>query len=460
MIGDLLGTGISESSLEELRAGLAGDLICPGDGDYDAARMVFNAMIEKRPALIARCTGVADVIRAVNFARSHELLVSVRGGGHNVAGNAVCDGGVVIDLSRMKGVRVDPAARTIRAGPGVTWGEFDRESQLFGLATTGGAISTTGIAGLTLGGGIGWLGRKLGLTCDNLLSVDLVTADGRFLTVSASQHADLFWGVRGGGGNFGVVTSFEFRLHLVGRVLAGLLIYPMAKARDVLRLDREVSAAAPDELSVYAALATSPAGDPVVLLIPFYTGPPEEGERLLRPLREFGPPLVDGVALVPYTQHQCALDEGNPYGLLHHYWKSSFLTGLSDEAIETLIEQFRGVPSPRSALFIEHLGGAYGRMDTGETAFAHRAAPYNLLVLGRWQGAASSEENVAWVRTAWKALQPFASEAVYVNYLEAEHEGAARVAAAFGSNYDRLVQLKNWYDPTNFFRQNQNIGPG
>jgi FAD/FMN-containing dehydrogenase len=449
---------IDDGDLSELKAGFRGELLRPGEAGYDAARTIFNAMVDKRPSLIARCSGVADVVTAVKFARSRDLLVAVRSGGHNIAGNALCDGGMVIDLSRMKGIRVDPTTHTTRVQPGVVMGEFDRETTLFGLATTGGVISTTGIAGLTLGGGLGWLGRKHGLTCDNLLSADLVTADGTVLTASASQNPDLFWGICGGGGNFGIVTSFEYRLYPIGHVLGGRVVYPLERSRDALRFYREFAPAAPDDLSIYAALARTPEGDPTISFLPCYSGALDSGERLLTPLRKFGSPRADLVGPMQYTELQCMLDAQSPPGI-HNYWKSSFLMTLDDAAIDTLLAHFVRAPSPRSTVFLEHFGGAAGRIDPGATAFGLRSGDYNLLILAKWADPREKEQNVDWARSFWDAIQPFASEAVYVNYLEADQEGARRLRGAFGPNYGRLVALKRKFDPTNFFRCNQNINP-
>lgn len=448
---------LGQPSIETLKASLRGELFQLGEEGYDAARTIYNAMIDRHPALIVRCAGVADVITAVQFARSHHLLVAIRGGGHNVAGRAICDGGLVIDLSRMKGIHVDPTHRTARAEPGVTWNEFDRETQAFGLATTGGTVSTTGIAGLTLGGGLGWLMRKYGLACDNLVSVDLVTAEGRFLTANATQNADLFWGVRGAGANFGVVTSFEYQLHPVGQLLAGMLIHPFAKAKDVLRFYRDVTATAPDELTALAVLLTSPDGDPVVAIISCYTGPIEAGEEVMRPLRAFGPPLADQVGPMSYLQAQTMLDASFPPGL-RNYWKTNFLKALSDEAIETLVTYFATVPSALTAAVIEQFGGAVGRIGQEETAFSPRDQRFNLGIVSRWTDSAESEKHIRWTREFWEVMQPFATDAVYVNYLP-EDEGN-RVQALYGAaKYERLVRLKNTYDPTNFFRLNPNIKP-
>jgi FAD/FMN-containing dehydrogenase len=367
---------------------------------------------------------------------------------------------VVIDLFAMKAIRVDPARRTVRAEGGVTWGELDREAQAFGLATTGGIVSTTGVAGLTLGGGIGWLARSYGLASDNLLSADLVTADGRLRTASADEHGALFWGLRGGGGNFGVATSLEFRLHPVGPMLGGLLIHPFEAARDLLRLYRDVTAAAPPELTCFAVLTSSAEGAPVAVVALCYNGRPEDGERLLRPLRAFGSPLMDGIGPLPYTALQSMLDPFYPPGLFN-YWKSSFLTGLGDDAIDTMLAHCADRPTPQCHIAIEQMGGAVSRVGADETAFAHRDAPYNFLVLGMASDRAEAEACVRWARGFWDAVQPFASSGVYVNYLGGEaDEGAERVRAAYGpAKYERLAALKAAYDPGNLFRLNQNIRP-
>jgi len=440
-----------------LKASLRGELFQPGEEGYDAARTMYNAMIDRHPALIVRCAGVSDVITAVQFARSRNLLVAIRGGGHNVAGRAICDGGLVIDLSRMKGIHVDPVHCIARAEPGVTWSEFDRETQAFGLATTGGTVSSTGIAGLTLGGGIGWLMRTCGLACDNLVSVDLVTAEGRLLRASAAENPDLFWGMRGAGANFGVVTSFEYRLHPVGPLLGGMLIHPFSKARDVLRFYRDVAATAPDELTALAALLTLPEGEPVVAIAPFYNGPMKAGEEVMQPLRAFGPPLADHVGPMSYLQVQTMLDAMMPAGL-RNYWKTNFLKDLSDEAIDTLVTYFATVPSALTAAVIEQFGGAVGRIGEDETAFSPRDQRFNLAIASRWTDPAESEKHRQWTRDLWDVMQPFATEAVYVNYLP-EDEGD-RVKALYGAaKYERLVRLKNTYDPTNFFQLNANIKP-
>jgi FAD/FMN-containing dehydrogenase len=443
--------------IQDFKAMLRGALIGPEDDSYDAARKVYNAMIDKRPAMIVRCAGTADVIAAVNFARTHDLPLAVRAGGHSVAGNSTCDAGLVIDLSPMKGIRVDPVQRTARAEGGVTWGDFDHETQVFGLATTGGIASTTGIAGLTLGGGIGYLNRKYGLACDNLLSADVVTADGRLLTASSTDNPDLFWALRGGGGNFGVVTSFEYRIHPVGPVLAGLLVWPLVQAKDVLRFYRDFSIAAPDELRLDATLTTTPVG-PGLAVIVCWCGSIEEGERMVRPLREFGPPVVDTVAAVPYKTIQTLLESLGYLPGLYHYWKSSFIKELSEEAIATLVDTFTPAPAPLCAVALEHLGGAVARVGDTDTAFHHRQAQHSCLVLAAWTEPAESEQNMTWARKVAEATKPFLDDAVYVNYL-GEGEGENRVRAAYGANYERLVAIKQKYDSANLFRLNQNIQP-
>jgi hypothetical protein len=449
------------SSFEKLKAGLRGELLRPGDAGYDDARKIWNGMIDKRPALIARCAGVADVIHSVNFAHANNLLVAVRGGGHNIAGNAICDGGLVIDLSHMKSVRVDPARRTARAEPGVTWREFDHATQTFGLATTGGQISTAGIAGLTLGGGWGYLARKHGLACDNLLSVDLVTADGQFLMASAAENADLFWGLRGGGGNYGVVTSFEYQLHPVGPVFAGIVAYPIQKAKTVLELFRQVTSAAPDELACDIVLINLPDGTPIVGMNICYNGPIAEGERVVRPLRSAGSPVLDQVGPIPYTAAQQLLDSFYPFGL-QSYWKSSFLKEISDGAIDTMVAYCGRRPTPICHGIIEHqLGGAVRRADREATAFAHRDVEYSFMSLGVCADPGDAEICVRWAREFWAAMQSYSTGGVYVNYLGREaDEGPERIKAAYGpEKYARLLALKNRYDPTNLFRLNQNIKP-
>jgi FAD/FMN-containing dehydrogenase len=450
-------TAPGKQTIETWKASLRGNLIQPGDLDYDAARTVYNAMVNRHPAFIVQCVGVSDVISALDFARTNHLLVSIRSGGHNVAGRALCDGGLVVDLSKMKGCRIDPIKRTARAEAGLTWRAFDHETQAFGLATTGGTVSTTGIAGLTLGGGLGWLMRKYGFSCDNLIAVDLVTADGQFLTASASEYPDLFWGMRGAGTNFGIATSFEYRLHPVTSVLGGMLIHPYAKARDGFRFYRDFTATAPDELTVFASLLTTPEGEPVFALVLCYNGPIEVGEKVLRPLRAFGPPIADQVTPMAYEEMQTILDASFPPGL-QNYWKSSFLRDLSDEAIDTLVTHFATVSSPLTVLLVEHFGGAVERIGPDETAFSSRGHHHDSLILSRWTDATESERHIRWTRELWDMMQPFAIEASYVNDLPEEDN--ERVRRIYGdTKYERLVALKNKYDPTNFFHLNPNIKP-
>jgi len=448
---------LDEPVLDALRSELRGLVIGPADPEYEAARRVHNGMIDKRPAVIARCSGVADVLAALQFGLAHDLPIAVRGGGHNVAGKAVVDDGIVIDLSPMKGIRVDPTNRIVRAQAGLTWGEFDRETQVFGLATTGGAISTTGIAGLTLGGGIGWLQRKHGLACDNLLSADVITADGRILTASETENPDLFWGLRGGGGNFGIVTSFEYRLHPVGQVLGGPVLYPFSAAKEAFTFYRDFAESAPDELFCEFALAALPDGQRAVSLFMCYCGPVEVGEKVLAPLREFGNPIEDMLAPMTYCEIQQAFDADFPFGL-KNYWKSSNIAELSDAAIGTMVEFMEAAPSLRPMVIIDQFGGAVARVPDDATAFGHRDAAFDLVIAAIWSDDAEQEAHVNWAKSFWEAMQPHSTESVYVNYLS--DEGEARVQAAYGgSHFARLVELKRKYDPGNVFRNNQNIRP-
>jgi FAD/FMN-containing dehydrogenase len=448
---------IPQPVLQKFRESLRGQSFCPGEPGYDAARTIPNAMIDRRPAIIARCTGAADVIACVRFAREHDVLVSVRGGGHSVAGKSVCDGGLMIDLSGMKGIRVDPAKRTVRAEPGLTLGEFDRETQAFGLATTLGVVSKTGIAGLTLGGGWGHLHAKYGLAVDNVIGADVATADGRLLTANASENPDLFWGVRGGGGNFGVVTSLEYRLHEVGPVLGGAVFYPLTKTREVVRFFREFAHSCPDELVIQATPLTTPDGVTVFAIVGCYCGSLSEGEKVLKPLRNIGPPVADLFGTMSYLQMQTMLDPFFPPGRLT-YVKSNFLRALSDEALETIAEYAGKSPSPYSfGPFLEHWHGAATRVSPTDTAFPHRQYSYNFFVWSNWENPSESEKNIQWTRACWEAMRPFLAAGSYGNYVSDEGDAFAR--AAYGPNYDRLVALKNKYDPTNFFRMNHNIKP-
>ena len=437
-----------------------GELLQPADAGYEAARKVHNGLIDKRPALIARCRGMADVADAVALARELKLEVAVRGGGHNVAGRATVDGGLMIDLSPMKGIHVDAKTRTARAQGGVTWAEYNRETQLHGLATTGGVVSSTGIAGLTLGGGLGWLMGKHGLALDNLLSVDLVTAGGKVMRASADENPDLFWAVRGGGGNFGVVTSFEFRTHPVGPMITGgLVAHPFDRARDVLRFFRDVTARLPDELMVFGGLIHAPdgSGTKLAAMVVCHCGPLEAGSAAVRPIKEFGSPALDAIGPMPYAQMNSMLDAAYPKGALN-YWKSSFLSRLDDDAIDRLVDAFAKCPTPMGQLLLEHFHGAAVRVGPGDTAFPHRKEGYNLVVLSEWMDKAIYDRCVAWARNTYAAMEPFAAAGRYVNYLGDDEAGDAS-AAAYGPNYRRLQQLKAKYDPGNFFHMNQNIRP-
>ena len=427
---------------------------------YEDARKVHNGLVDKRPALIARCRGVADVADAIGLTRKLGLEVAVRGGGHNVAGRATIDGGVMIDLAPMKGIHVDAKARTVRAQGGVTWGELNRETQLHGLATTGGVVASTGIAGLTLGGGLGWLMGKHGLALDNLVSVELVTAEGKILRASKDDAPDLFWAVRGGGGNFGVATSLEYRLHPVGpMVTAGPIVHPIGRARDLLRFYRDSTASLPDEHAIFATLTHAPdgSGAQVAALVTCHCGSLADGERAMRPLKQFGSPVLDAVGPMPYVQLNGMLDAAYPKGALN-YWKSNFLAELSDAAIDTMSACFARCPTPMGQLLLEHVHGAAVRVGVGDTAFPHRAEGYNFLVLSQWTDPSLSNTCIAWARETYAAMQPFMASGRYVNYLGDDETGAS-VAAAYGPNYRRLQEIKTKYDPKNFFRMNQNIRP-
>ncbi|MCC6457476.1 MAG: FAD-binding oxidoreductase [Caldilineaceae bacterium] len=424
-------------------------------------------MIDRYPLLIARCTCAEDVITSVNFARTHQLLVAVRGGGHQVAGHATCDNGLVIDLSPMKEIEIDPEARTARVGPGNTWGDLDRATQTYGLATPGGAVSDTGIAGLTLGGGFGWLRNKYGLACDNLLSVEIVTAGGRHLRASETENPELFWGIRGGGGNFGVVTSFEYKLYQVGpEMIFCFAFHHGEKATEALRFFRDYTATAPDEVGVLAVLGVFPPGAeafphevhglPYVLFASTYVGSPQEGERRLQPLREFSTPLVDFSGRMSYVQMQTVFDEDYPNGL-RYYWKSTNLLELSDEAIGVIVEQAQRQPSPLSTTDIWHNAGAIARMDPNKSAFRGRDVPYLVSAEANWVEPGDDEANISWVRGFLKTLQPLAEGGSYLNFAGFQEEGDELMKAAFAEQYQRLVELKKQYDPTNLFRLNQNI---
>lgn len=450
--------------VSELR--IAGDVVRPGDPAYEQARRVWNGMIDRRPAVIARCTTAADVQAALSYARENGLQVAVRGGGHNVAGFGTCDGGIVIDLSPMKTVDVDPDKKVARAGGGVLWREFDAATQAHGLATTGGLVSTTGVAGFTLGGGIGWLMRAHGLACDNLIGAEVVTADGRLVRVSETENADLLWGLRGGGGNFGIVTTFEFRLHPVGpMVMGGATFYPASRAGEIVRFFREFGEAAPDRLSLLLAFTSAPPapfvpphlhGTPVVAIAGCWIGSADEGEQVLRPWQRFGPPAAAHVGPVPYAVLQGLFDAGAPAGQ-HNYWKSVDLPELSDAAIDAIVARAAERPSPLSEMHIHQMGGAVSRVPADATAYTHRSARYVLNAISVWTESTENDANVGWARSTHDAVLPFASGA-YVNFLG--EEGGDRIRAAYGEKtYDRLRALKQKYDPKNLFRINQNIAP-
>ena len=433
------GAIIDETAIQSFRANLRGELLQPNDDTYDATRKVFNRMIDKRPTLIARCAGAADVIKAINFARSNNLLVAVRGGGHSVAGKSVCDGGLLIDLSLMKGLRVDPARRTAHAQPGLRLGEFDRETQAFCLATTLGIVSNTGIAGLTLGGGLGWLNGKYGLACDNLLSADVVTANGQFLTASAGELGSVL-GLTGRRREFRRRNLIQVRLHPVDTVLGGMALYAFDKAKDVLRFYLDLSAGCPDELSTAIALLTSPDGSPVVAFVVCYCGPMGDGEQVVQPVRSFGPPLMDEIKPMLYAAHQSIIDGAFPHGR-QHYWKSGFASGLSAEGIEIMVDFMARKPSPLTVCYLQQLHGAAARVSPTETAFPHRADQFDFAIQSQWEDSSAGEQNVAWTKAFFETMQPHLEKAVYVNNLG--EEGDERVRAAYGPNYDRLAALKN-----------------
>jgi FAD/FMN-containing dehydrogenase len=434
----------------------SGQMLQPADPGYNEVRRVHNGLIDKRPAVIARCRGLADIADAVRLARDCNLEVAVRGGGHNVAGRSTVEGGMMIDLSLMTAIQVDPRQRVAQAQGGATWNLFNRETQLHGLATTGGVVSTTGIGGLTLGGGLGWLMGKHALALDNLLSVDLVMADGSTLTASAEQNADLFWGVRGGGGNFGVAASLAYRLHPVGpHITGGVIAYPFAQAWDVLRHFRDITASLPDEMMVFGGLIHAPDGSKLVAMVVCHCGPVEAGERAVQPIKTFGTPAMDVIGSIPYTTMNTMLDDAFPFGALN-YWKSNFLQALSDDAISTMIDCFAQCPTPMGQLLLEHFHGAVTRIGVTDTAFPHRSEGYNLLVLAEWLDRKDNDACIAWARETYAAMNPFVSASRYVNYL-ADDDGGDAVAAAYGPNYQRLLGLKAKYDPGNFFRMNHNL---
>jgi FAD/FMN-containing dehydrogenase len=441
--------------VERLASQSRGPVLLRGDEGYDDSRRIFNAMIDRYPVMIIRCREVADVVSGVGFARTHDLPLSVKGGGHSVAGSAICDGGVTLDLSAMTSIHIDAHQRTAVAEPGLTLADFDAATAEYGLATPLGVVSMTGIAGLTLGGGLGWLNGKYGLACDNVLAVDILTADGTVRTASAEQNEDLFWAIRGGGGNFGVVVSFTYRLHPVATVLAGGITYPPALAGAALSHYHALASTFPDELSTAASVWRNSAGEPVVSVGVCWSGTPEAGEAVLRPLRDFGPPDVDEVRLMPYASLQQASDNGFPRGRLH-YWKAGFCRHLPPEAIDIVLRAVSEAPSPYTGIGFQQMTGVASRVPPAATAFGHRAQQYDCLILSQWDRPADSDDNIAWTRGVFTALSPYLETGVYMNNLGRD-EGQDRVRAAFGANYERLAEVKAKYDPTNFFRLNPNI---
>ena len=458
---------ISPDTVTALRSGLRGTVAFPGEDGYDAARTIWNAMIDRRPGLVVRCLGASDVINAVKLARDEKLLVAVRGGGHNIAGNAVCDGGLLIDLSLMKSVHVDPASATARVQPGATLADFDKEAQAFGLATPLGINSTTGVAGLTLGGGFGWTTRKFGLTVDNLISADVVTADAKLVRASAKEHDDLFWALRGGGGNFGVVTSFEFKLHQLGpEVLSGLVVHPFEKAGELLPAFRRIANEAPDELTIWVVMRKAPPlpflptewhGKEVLIFAACYSGDIKEGEKAVQPLRALGKPIADVISPHPFTGWEAAFDPLLTPGA-RNYWKSHDFTDLSDPAIKAILEAVRSLPSPECEVFIAHVGGAMARVPANATAWPNRNAHFIMNAHTRWREQAQDKACIAWARQLFDATAPYASGSVYINFMPDDEND--RVEKAYGPNYRRLTEIKRRYDPNNLFRVNQNIRPG
>lgn len=444
--------------VEALTTSFSGTLLRPGDEGYEDARHVHNGLIDKRPALIARCRGAADVADAIAFALETGLAISIRGGGHNVAGRAVEDGAFMIDLAEMKGIYVDSVARTIRAQGGVTWAELNREAATHGLATPGGTVSTTGIAGFTLGGGLGWLTGVHGLAVDNVLSIELVTAAGEILNVTADSHPDLFWALRGGGGNFGVATSFEYRLHPLREVVGGVIAYPFKAARDVLRFYRDVTKSCSDELVVVCGLIHAPdgSGTKLAALALCHAGSPEQAEKDLAPLRAYGEPVMTEVGPMPYPVVNTMFDPAYPRAALN-YWKSSFLRSLDDALIDASVEAFASTPSPMTLIVFEHLHGAVARVGVMDTPVPHREG-YSALITSVWTDPGATEENIAWTRAAFGAMRPFFADHRWLNYFSDDDQTDA-VRAAYGPNYDRLVEVKRRYDPDNVFHLNHNIDP-
>ena len=448
------------TTLAQLAPSFSGPLLQPADAGYEEARRVHNGLIDKRPAVIARCRGIADVADAVKIARGMNLEIAVRGGGHNVAGRATIDDGLVVDLSLMKGIHVDTRERVARAQGGVLWSEFNRETQVYGLATTGGVVGTTGIAGLTLGGGIGWLMPKYGLALDNLRAADIVTANGDIVRASRNDNPDLFWAIRGGGGNFGVAASLEFDLHQVGPMITGgLVAHPLAKTFDVVRFVRDFNAKAPDELMTVIGLLHAPdgSGAKLVGVVAAHCGSLQDGEAAVAPLKKFGPPVMDAMGPIPYSAQNALLDGAFPKGALN-YWKGQFITELSDECIRTLIQQYDAAPSPMCQIVLEHFHGKASRIPVADTACAMRVTGYNVAIIGEWTDAKDTDRCRDWVRATHTALKPFHAPMRYVNYLEDDLTGDP-AAEVYGANYARLREVKKKYDPENVFHMNVNIRP-
>jgi FAD/FMN-containing dehydrogenase len=456
---------MAKPTIEELRAQVRGEVITAADAGYDEARKVYNAMHDRKPAVVIQCVNPGDAIAAVNFAREHGGDISVRGGSHSAPGFGTNDGGVVIDLSRMRGIRVDPRTRTARAEGGCTWGDFNHATHAFGLATTGGIISTTGIAGLTLGGGLGYLTRSLGLSLDNLLSVDAVTADGQFLTASEKENEDLFWALRGGGGNFGVVTSFEYRLHPIEDVLVGIFIFPLERARELFQFYRGFIQEAPDELGGFPAYLVAPPlpflpeqhhGTTLCGMVLCWAGPLEKGEEAFRPLRSLGPTVGEMVSPMPYPAINALFDALLPPGL-QQYWKGSFATELTDGAIDVHLAHGPNIPTVNCAMHIYPLGGAFSRISPGATAFSYRDAKFATVIAGAWPDPADNQKNITWVRNYYTALEAHSSAGGYINFMDADDQG--RIKQNYKGHYERLVSIKKKYDPANIFHMNQNIKP-
>jgi FAD/FMN-containing dehydrogenase len=450
------GASVREPVIDAFREDFKGQIMRPCDAGYHTARRVWNARIDKHPGLIVRCADFKDVVRAVHFASANDLLVAVRGGGHNVAGRAVCDDGIVIDLTAMNAVSVDPEQRMVRVRGGALLGDVDSATARHGLAVPSGVVSKTGMAGLTLGGGTGWLTRNYGLACDSLLSSEVVTATGSVLTADAETNPDLFWGLRGGGGNFGIVTSLLYQLHPVSHVLGGLIVYPRSQAKPVLRHYRDFMTSASDALTAFAGLLSMPDGTAVVAVMCCYSGDLARGEQILAPLRHFGSPLADMIQPMPFVEMQKIADQTNPDDM-HNYWKSCFLDRLSDEAFDRIIEHADRIASQASYIVLQVFGGAMARVDDAATAFAHRQTRYCCGVEAKWRDPAESEQHIAWARGVADAMMPYASPGYLPNFLG--DEPATVVRETFGGNYARLVDIKTKYDPTNFFRLNNNIPP-